>query len=171
MHCSGAIAGTHLEAVLGAQQDEDEHGEGALRAQRGMRGVTNAGGGGGGGRRRRRPVRRAQIGGAGAPNPSSGRPLTMKIDTYLYSVNRKELAPSLIAACRSAHFSSICGAQEAAISGAQCPWTCGAPPHCRVRAPQAITCRRGSPRIRPAAPPPAGTPGHSRCERQLHPGL
>jgi hypothetical protein len=37
--------------------------------------------------------------------------------TYLYSVNRKELAPSLMAACRSATFSSICG--RCAIWGGQ----------------------------------------------------
>ena len=39
-------------------------------------------------------------------------PLTMKMLTYLYSVNRNELAPSEMACCRSAAFSSICAARE-----------------------------------------------------------
>lgn len=35
----------------------------------------------------------------------------MKTETYLYSVKRNELAPSRMASCSSATFSSICGSR------------------------------------------------------------
>ena len=71
----------------------------------------------------------------GPPGPAVG--LTMKMLTYLYSVNRKELAPSAMAACRSATFSSAggpggrvgrAGGRRSGGPGPRCARRRGAPP-------------------------------------------